>query len=130
MQQPADSFCKAIPPGQHRLEDPCADSAPFARVVQQKRHDVENVASAGANPAASTILRTSLCSGLRMAGQSYWACSVVQPEENWPSVAQSEGGALPSVAGSAKAGLPSVAGSAKEGAEATVDRHRTFNPVW
>ena len=29
----------------------------FARVVQQKRHDVESVVSAGANPAASTILR-------------------------------------------------------------------------
>ena len=28
----------------------------FARVVQQKRHDVEGVASAGASPAASTIL--------------------------------------------------------------------------
>jgi len=27
----------------------------FARVVQQKRHDVEGVASAGASPAASTI---------------------------------------------------------------------------
>ena len=48
-------------------------SALAARVVQQKRHDVESVASAGANPAASTIFH---------------------------------------------------------GAEATVDRHRPFNPVW
>jgi hypothetical protein len=29
----------------------------FARVVQEKRHDVESVASAGASPAASTIFR-------------------------------------------------------------------------
>src|ERR1039457_5417684 len=31
----------------------------FARVAQQQRHDVESVASAGANPAASTSLRSS-----------------------------------------------------------------------
>src|SRR2546428_5695301 len=30
---------------------------PFARVVQQQRHDVESVASAGATPAASTNRR-------------------------------------------------------------------------
>jgi hypothetical protein len=52
MQQPADCFCKAILPGQHRLEDPVF----FARVVQEQRHDVESVASAGATPAASTII--------------------------------------------------------------------------
>lgn len=39
-----------VAPGQHRREAPIV----FARVVQQKRHDVENVASAGATPAAST----------------------------------------------------------------------------
>lgn len=52
MQQAADCFCKAILPGQHRLEDPIQFQA---RVVQEQRHDVENVDSAGATPAASTI---------------------------------------------------------------------------
>ena len=56
-QQPADFFCKEILPGQHRLEAPIGDPASAARVVQQKRHDVENVASAGANPAVSTIFK-------------------------------------------------------------------------
>ena len=61
MQQPVDRFCKAILPERHRLEDPIlalrhVGSALAARVVQQKRHDVESVASAGANPAASTNL--------------------------------------------------------------------------
>ena len=46
----AGFLCKKVAPGQHRREAPFV----FARVVQQKRHDVENVASAGANPAAST----------------------------------------------------------------------------
>ena len=46
----AGFLCKKVAPGQHRREAPIV----FARVVQQKRHDVENVASAGANPAAST----------------------------------------------------------------------------
>jgi hypothetical protein len=41
-------------PGQRRQEAPVI----LARVVQQKRHDVESVASAGANPAASTSLRS------------------------------------------------------------------------
>jgi hypothetical protein len=49
-QQPAGFLCKKVAPGQHRREAPFV----FARVFQQKRHDVENVASAGANPAAST----------------------------------------------------------------------------
>jgi hypothetical protein len=53
MQQPADFFCKEILTEHHRLEDPFR----FARVVQQQRHDVENVASAGAIPAASTNLK-------------------------------------------------------------------------
>ena len=62
MQQPADRFCKAILPEQHRLEAPILalrqfGSAQAARVVQQQRHDVESVASAGANPAVSTIFR-------------------------------------------------------------------------
>ena len=76
----AGFLCKKVAPGQHRREAPIL----FARVVQQKRHDVENVASAGASPAASTNLR-SLSFG--------WA-------SHFP------------------------------GAEATADRHRTFNPVW
>ena len=54
-QQPAGFLCKKVAPGQHRREVPIL----FARVVQQKRHDVENVASAGANPAASTNFRES-----------------------------------------------------------------------
>ena len=37
-----------------RWKRPAGD-VPFARVAQQQRHDVENVASAGATPAASTI---------------------------------------------------------------------------
>jgi hypothetical protein len=51
MQQPADFFCKEFLPGQHRLEAPslCSRSP-------MQRHDVENVASAGASPAASTII--------------------------------------------------------------------------
>ena len=36
---------------------PAGESISFARVVQQQRHDVESVASAGAIPAASTIFR-------------------------------------------------------------------------
>ena len=49
MQQSADFFCKETSPERPRLE------APFPLfVVQQQRHDVENVASACAIPAAST----------------------------------------------------------------------------
>jgi len=51
MQQPADFFCNEILPGQ----PPAGGSISFARVVQQQRHDVEGVASAGAIPAASAI---------------------------------------------------------------------------
>ena len=50
MQQPAVFFCKEVAAG----AAPAGGSNFFARVVQQKRHDVESVASAGANPAAST----------------------------------------------------------------------------
>ena len=46
----AGFLCKKVAPGQHRREAPIV----IARVVQQKRHDVEDIASAGANPAAST----------------------------------------------------------------------------
>jgi hypothetical protein len=45
----AGFLCKKVAPGQHRREAPIV----IARVVQQKRHDVEDVAR-GANPAAST----------------------------------------------------------------------------
>ena len=51
-QQSAGFLCKKTGPGQHRREAPF-----FARVVQQQRHDVESVASAGANPAASTTFK-------------------------------------------------------------------------
>src|ERR1035438_8044734 len=38
----------------HQMEAPIYGTAPAVRVVQQQRHDVESVASAGAIPAAST----------------------------------------------------------------------------
>ena len=47
-QQPADFFCRETLPGQHRLEDPFWWHCAAARVVQQQRHDVESVVSAGA----------------------------------------------------------------------------------
>jgi hypothetical protein len=57
MQQPADFFCKDILPEHHRLEDPFL----FCSRSPKQRHDVENVASAGAlavrkHPAARTNL--------------------------------------------------------------------------
>ena len=51
LQQPADFFCKEILSVQLRREAPS-----FCSRSPTQRHDVENVASAGASPAASTIL--------------------------------------------------------------------------
>ena len=54
MQQPADFFCKAILPGQHRLEASSLWRCASSSRSPMQRHDVESVASAGASPVAST----------------------------------------------------------------------------
>ena len=76
----------------------------FARVVQQQRHDVESVASAGANPAASTNFEPPMDTNEHESNAATWAAFNIRVL--WCSFAVSTG------------------------AEATVDRHRTFNPVW
>ena len=54
MQQPADFFCKETQPVRPRLEAPSIRSR-----SPTQRHDVENVASAGVSPVASTSFKES-----------------------------------------------------------------------
>ena len=103
-QQPAGLLCKKTEPGQHRREAPCIGAtAPDAPVAQLSERSPPKAEVAGEIPAGSTSFRASGSEG------------IADPTDR-ESV--SLGGASP------------LSPTSFIGAEATADRHPTFNRVW